>query len=294
MQDWCFPQQCVAPVLFVHIRLVFYPQMLFCPHAAAAYPRLVAASLLLPSPKLFLHSRHLLHNRRLLGGTPHVPKMLFSSSSCPLAPVRGLAGASISCGWRSGCPCSARLWPVGWEGMAMGCPALSTQEVLWVWKASSLFTYLIPLGLYRKQSFCLFRTSLMHSFCPCTVFSYSDASIGDNQRCRNLLISLLKPSTLSSRQGPGAAELSLAELSWADPGQPSSWLQLDPHCAAPMAELGMCMFSSLSLLIFPEKSTLSSPPSLPLIVHSYFATGSSLLLFPETFSPLLAAPSSRV
>ena len=113
---------------------------------------------------------------------------------------------------------------------------------------------------------CLSCTPLLHSCCLCTAVLHWVVSIQNNQRRRNLTVSLLKPSMLSSRRGPGSAELSRAEPSWA--GQPSSRLQL-----APVAEIGTCTLSPLCSPLFPGKSTHSSPPSLPLMVHPYLSTG---------------------
>lgn len=148
-------------------------------------------------------------------------------------------------------------------------------------------TFLLP--------FCLFHISLPCSCYLCTAVSYLTFSIRDNQRCRNLLVSLLKPPTLSPRQRLGTVEPSPAELSWArlglglglgSPAAGCSWIHaVQLHCRA-----WDTIVSPLSSPHCSGKSTHPSPPSLPLMVRLYFAVCSRLLLFPETFSPSQLPP----
>lgn len=133
--------------------------------------------------------------------------------------------------------------------------------------------------------FCLFCISLLHSCCLCAAVLYSAASIWDNQRHRNLPVSLLKPSVLSPRQGLGAATLSLDEPSWAKPGLGSpaagcSWL---PAVQPPWPSSGRACFHSC-----PHPSFQGSPPTppLPLCLRWFIRT-----LLPATASCSSQKPS---
>lgn len=128
-----FPRVMRQASFFCAHQAYFCPEMHFCSQASAARPRAArcpgAASLLLPSPELSPCPGHLLPVLGFLKGTPQVPKMPSLSYSCPRTPARALAGASVA-DEDLAAPRNARLWQVGWEGVAGGSPGPSTQKLL--------------------------------------------------------------------------------------------------------------------------------------------------------------------
>ena len=78
---------CDRPDSSVHFRLIFNPEMRFGSCSAAAHPRAacypLAASLLLPSPKLSLNPGQLLPALGFLEGIAQAPQMPSLSCSCP-------------------------------------------------------------------------------------------------------------------------------------------------------------------------------------------------------------------
>lgn len=71
------------------------PKCIFTPMLLLPIPGLGAASVLVSSYKFSLHPRHLFPVLRFLEATPQAHRMMSLSSSCPLAPARALAGASV-------------------------------------------------------------------------------------------------------------------------------------------------------------------------------------------------------
>lgn len=104
--------------------------------------------------------------------------------------------------------------------------------------------------------FCLFCPLLLCSRCLCTVVSYLTFFIWDNQRCRDLLVSLLKPPTLSKGQGLWSrAQLSLAEPGWGWAAQqlPAAGSTLcSLHCPA----WDTLVFTPVLILLFSKVHTL--------------------------------------
>lgn len=143
----------------------------------------------------------------------------------------------------------------------------------------------------RLNSSCLFSISLPCSCYLCTLVSYLTFSIWDNQRGRNLLVTLLEPPTLSPRQGPGAVEQSPAELSWArlglgSPAAGCSWI----HPAQPsLPSLGHACFHPCPHPTVRKVLTLLLSLSAfdGSFVFCYLQQAPAL---PETFSPYQLPP----
>lgn len=146
-------------------------------------------------------------------------------------------------------------------------------------------TFLLPL--------CLFCTSLPCSCYLCALVSDLTFSVWDNQRCRNLLVSLLKPPTFSPMQGPGTVELSPAELSCArlglgSPAAGCSWiLTVQP----PLPSLGHACFHPCPHPTAQESLLFSLSAFDGSFVFCYLQQAPAL---PRNLLPLSAAPSIPV